>query len=59
MKPSTRDRVEGKLHEVTGKAKEKLGQVTHNPKLAAKGTAEKLAGKVQAKVGQVKKAFGR
>ena len=59
MKPSTKDEVEGKLHvsEVKGKVKEEVGQVTNNPNLANKGQAEKVAGRVQTKVGQVEKLF--
>jgi len=59
MKPSTKDQVEGRLHEVKGKAKEKVGQMTDNPTLATKGTAEKLTGKVQTKIGQVEKVLGK
>jgi uncharacterized protein YjbJ (UPF0337 family) len=57
MKPSTQDQTEGTLHELKGKAKEKFGQVTNNPNLAAKGQDEKLAGKIQKKVGQIEKVF--
>ena len=53
MKPSTKDELEGKLHETKGKVKEKIGQVTNNPDIETKGQNEKLAGKVQKKVGQV------
>jgi uncharacterized protein YjbJ (UPF0337 family) len=35
------------------------GKITDNPKLEAKGKAEKIAGKVQEKVGQVKKVMGK
>ena len=49
MKPSTKDEIKGKLHEMKGKVKEKAGQVTNNPNLAAEGQDEKLAGKVQKK----------
>jgi uncharacterized protein YjbJ (UPF0337 family) len=38
---------------VKGAVKEKAGQVTDNPDLAAKGQAEKLSGKVQKKVGHI------
>jgi len=55
MKPSTKDQVQGDLHELKGKVKEKAGQVTNNPNLEAEGQAEKIAGKVQKKVGQVEK----
>lgn len=57
MKSSTKDQVEGKLHEVKGAVKEAAGQVTSNPDLKNEGQAERLAGKVQKKVGQVKKVF--
>jgi uncharacterized protein YjbJ (UPF0337 family) len=57
MKSSTTDQVEGKLHEIKGKVKQAAGQVTNNPNLTNKGQAEALAGKVQQKVGQVKKVF--
>jgi uncharacterized protein YjbJ (UPF0337 family) len=40
-----------------GKAKEKAGQVMNNPNLAAEGQEEKLAGKIQKKVGQLEKVF--
>ena len=57
MKPSTKDRIKGKLHEMKGGAKEKVGQVTNNPGLAAEGQTEKIAGAVQKKVGQIEKVF--
>lgn len=59
MKSSSRDQAEGTLHEVKGKIKEAAGKLTDNPKLQANGTAEKIAGKVQGKIGQVKKVFGK
>jgi uncharacterized protein YjbJ (UPF0337 family) len=57
MKPSTKDQVQGKLHELKGSAKEKAGQVTNDPDLTAKGQDEKVAGTVQKKVGQIEKVF--
>jgi uncharacterized protein YjbJ (UPF0337 family) len=59
MKPSTKDQVQGKLHELKGKTKEKAGQLTNNPSLAAEGQNETLAGKVQKKIGQVEKVLGK
>jgi uncharacterized protein YjbJ (UPF0337 family) len=53
MKTSTKNEIEGNLHEAKGAVKEKAGQVTNNPDLAADGQAEKLSGKVQKKVGQI------
>jgi len=59
MKASTKDKAEGKFHEVKGKVKEKAGHLTNNPDLEAEGTAEKLAGKLQDKIGQVEKVLGQ
>lgn len=59
MKSSMRDKTEGTLHTLKGKAKEVAGRVTDNPELEAEGTAEKIAGKVQEKVGEVKRVFGK
>jgi uncharacterized protein YjbJ (UPF0337 family) len=39
-----------------GKLKEKVGQMTNDPDLEAEGRSEKIAGKVQKKIGQVEKA---
>jgi uncharacterized protein YjbJ (UPF0337 family) len=58
MKSSIKDKVEGTFHEAKGTVKEMAGEITNNPKLEAKGKAEKIAGKVQGKIGQVKKALG-
>ena len=57
MKPSTKDQIQGKLHELKGTAKQKAGQATNNPNLEAKGQSEKLAGKIQKKVGQIEQVF--
>lgn len=59
MKPSTTDQVQGKLHEMKGKMKQKVGQATKNPKLAAEGQDENMAGKIQKKVGQIKEVFDK
>ena len=59
MKSSIRDKTEGTFHEVKGKVKEIAGKLSGNPKLEAKGTGEKRAGKVQEKIGQVKKVLGK
>jgi len=57
MKASTKDQAEGKFHEVKGKVKETAGHLTNNPNLEVEGTAEKLAGKVQDKIGQLEKVL--
>lgn len=59
MKSSIRDKAEGTFHEAKGKVKEVTGKITDNPKLEIKGKTEKLAGKVQGKIGDVKKALGK
>jgi len=55
MKDSTEDKLKGKAHEVKGAVKEKIRQGTNNPDLEAEGKGEKLAGKVQKKVGDVER----
>jgi uncharacterized protein YjbJ (UPF0337 family) len=57
MDDSTRDKVEGALHDVKGTVKEKVGRLTNNPSLEEEGTDEKVAGKIQKKVGDVEKVF--
>jgi uncharacterized protein YjbJ (UPF0337 family) len=57
MKDSTKDKVEGKVHELKGAVKEKVGGATNDPNLAAEGTDEKLGGKIQKKVGDIEKVF--
>jgi len=57
MKDSTKDQVGGTIHEAKGKIKEQAGKLTNNPALQDRGTDEKVAGKIQKKVGQVEKVF--
>ena len=59
MKPSTENEIAGKVHEVKGKIKERVGQLTNDPDLEAEGIGEKIGGKVQRKIGQVKKVLGK
>ena len=47
-----KNRVEGAVKQVTGSVKEAIGKVTGNKMTQAEGTAEKIAGKVQSKVGE-------
>ena len=58
MKSSTKDQAEGMYHKMKGKMKEVAGDLSDNPKLEAEGIGEKIAGKVQKKIGQVKKVLG-
>jgi uncharacterized protein YjbJ (UPF0337 family) len=57
MKPSTKDQIEGAIHELKGQAKKTVGQAIGNPDLELEGQAEKLGGKVQKKVGQIEQVF--
>jgi uncharacterized protein YjbJ (UPF0337 family) len=57
MKGSTKDQVGGKVHEVKGKIKEEAGKLKNDPALVERGQDEKIAGKIQKKVGQIEKVF--
>lgn len=59
MKSSSKDQLEGAMHEVKGTAKEVAGKLTDNPTLVVEGSDEKIAGKVQGKIGEIKKIFGK
>jgi uncharacterized protein YjbJ (UPF0337 family) len=58
MKPGTKDEIAGRVHEVKGTIKEKVGELTNDPDLEGEGIGEKIGGKVQKKIGQVEKVFG-
>lgn len=51
-----KDTVTGAAKEATGSIKEAAGKVTGNERLQAEGTAEKVAGKIQKGVGDLKDA---
>lgn len=59
MKSSAQDKTEGTAKNISGSIKKAAGKATDNPKLKAKGNAEKAAGKTQSKAGDVKKVFGK
>jgi uncharacterized protein YjbJ (UPF0337 family) len=59
MKSSTQDRIRGKANEAKGKTKQSVGKRVGRPDIEEEGEAEELAGKVQRKVGEVKKVFGK
>jgi len=58
MRVSTRFMVRGIFHEMRGKVKEMVGSVCSNRKLGAKGTFERITGKMQRKVGKVQGMCG-
>jgi uncharacterized protein YjbJ (UPF0337 family) len=55
MRPSTKNEIAGKVHEVKGRIKEKAGRLTNDPDLEGEGLGEKVAGTVQKKIGQLQK----
>ena len=57
MEESTKDKIKGAVDQASGKIKEKVGEATKNPDLHDEGTAEKVGGKVQSKLGDIKKVF--
>jgi uncharacterized protein YjbJ (UPF0337 family) len=59
MKSGTQDQAEGMFHKIKGKVKEVAGELSDNKELEAEGTGEKVADKVQEKIGQVKKVLGK
>ena len=59
LKSSIRDKTEGTFHELKGTAKEIAGRLNEDPDLEAAGAGEKIAGRVQEKLGQIKKVLGK
>jgi len=57
MKQSTKDEIEGAVREAKGAVKERAGRVTNVPNVAAEGHAERLAGRAQAKAGEIEAAM--
>ena len=58
-KPSTKDALEGNVHDLKGKVKEKAGKLVNDPNLEAEGQTEQLGRKVQKKIGQLEKVVGQ
>ena len=56
MKQSTKDKAQGSLHELKGAIEGKAGKLANDPGLEAEGVVEKIAGKIQKKIGQAEKA---
>jgi uncharacterized protein YjbJ (UPF0337 family) len=57
MKPSTENEIAGKVHEVKGTIKEKVGHLTNDPDLEGEGIVENITGKVQKNIGRVEKVI--
>ena len=59
MTNSTKQELEGDLHDAKGTAKEAAGKAANDPDLEAEGRTEKIAGIVQKKLGQIEKLIGK
>jgi uncharacterized protein YjbJ (UPF0337 family) len=59
MKSSTKDKIKGSVNQAKGAIKEKAGKASGDADLQDRGTAERVGGTIQKKVGDVKKVFGK
>ncbi len=59
MNSGNEDKAEGTAKEAIGAVKQKTGELVGNEDLEARGAAERAEGKVQDKVGDVKKVFDK
>ena len=57
IKRSTKDKREGAFRELKGKLRQKVGQLTNDPALEAKGLGEKISGKIQKKIGDLERVI--
>lgn len=53
-----KDEIEGKGKRISGAIKDKAGALINNPKLQAKGAAERVAGRAQEKAGKARRKTG-
>jgi uncharacterized protein YjbJ (UPF0337 family) len=58
MKSSTRDQAEGTAKTIAGRVKESTGRMLGNPRLQAGGKAGQIKGRIQKKIGEIKKVLG-
>jgi uncharacterized protein YjbJ (UPF0337 family) len=59
MLNSTKQQIEGELHEEKGAAKQQAGEILKDSELESEGRTEKIAGIVQKTLGKVEKALGK
>ena len=57
MKNSSMNQGKGKMREIKGRVKEGFGVMTNNPDLEGRGKGDKMAGKVQRKVGEIQQVL--
>ncbi len=53
-----KDEIKGKGKQISGAAKNKVGELIKDPKFEAKGEAERVAGKIQEKTGEARRKTG-
>ena len=58
MKPSAKQKVEGKVLDMKGKVKEQVGALSDDAKLEASGVVDQLLGKTKQVVGSVAAKVG-
>lgn len=56
-KSSATDKIEGNAKIISGKIKQDAGKVLRSPDMRSKGNAEEFDGRVQKKIGEIKKVF--
>ena len=54
-----KDQFKGRVKEVAGNVKKKVGRATNNPDTEADGAAEEVEGKVQKTFGDLKRKIGK
>jgi uncharacterized protein YjbJ (UPF0337 family) len=59
MKDSMTDKVKGAFHETKGKVREMAGIASGDKEMEGNGSGERISGKVQKKVGQIKTVLGK
>jgi uncharacterized protein YjbJ (UPF0337 family) len=57
MKNSSYNQAKGKMREIKGRVKEGVGVMKDDSDMTGRGKGEKIAGKVQRKVGDVQQVF--
>jgi uncharacterized protein YjbJ (UPF0337 family) len=55
---STKDKSKGKIHNVKGNLKEKVGRVANKPNLEVEGQREQVSGRIQKKIGKGEEILG-
>lgn len=58
MKLSTRYRLNGIIREIRGTVRGFVGKISANRTLGAKGTLDRIAGRLQGRIGRVQRVVG-